>query len=1733
MRNSSSDLNADVRPGRCAAVRHRALAGVSIVALMAASQHPGVAHAGEEYLSGTTVISDQIYSGESVVGGTGSGGGAGLGGAIFIGAGATVIINNTDFIGNTATGGIGGVGDTGGGLNGRGDGTAGATGQDGGDAPGGFAYVSGGNGGAGSTGFPGGAGSGGVGGTGGMGGDGSSGSVTTADIVKSALEQAKAIFDAAGESTEAGLYTAIAAELLAASGAANATVPPNAALSAALATAAASFTSLAAEATASAAEESIKAIYEAAYLTAIQITSYELGAAGAGGDGGKGGAGGTGSFGYGGGAGGDGGDGGDAVSGSGATGGKGGDGGKGGAGGFGAGGGKGGDGGDDGADGSSAQNGPDGGAGGAGGTAGFGGGVGSTADGSENGINGGGGSGYGGAIFVQSGGSVTLTGNITFSGNSVFGGSSENGGVAGQAAGTDLFMMKGSNVTLNAGTGNVITFNGTIADDSKASIAGTSIASGQGAGLTVQSGLVVFNGTNTYTGQTKIEGGVLQAVDGVGIHKDSNINLAGGVLQSSGTFDRYLGTAPDRIQWAGSGGFAAAGGDLTVSINGGAGLTWGSGSFVPIGSTLLFGSDSADSDVHFMNAINLAGGTRTIVANGGAENENLVYLKGVISNGSLVLGDGTTEGTIAMTAANTYTGSTTVHEGTTLLLQGAAALNASSEVNIEGALDISGLTGNASIVTLSGDGTVSLGDKTLTVTNGSTTFAGTIDGAGNFIIAGGTQTLSGENTYTGKTTVNAAATLALIGTGSIADSSEVQADGTFDISGTSAGAEIVTLSGSGNVALGAQTLTITDASTEFSGVIGGTGGLTIEDGELTLSGNNTYSGATLIEDDATLVLKGAGAIASSSSVTADGIFDIAETNSGASIVTLAGAGSVLLGEETLTITNGSTTFAGIIEGEGGVAVSGGTQTLAGANTYTGDTDIATGATLALTGGGTIADSAKVTVDGTFDIADADDDIEIVTLAGNGVVTLGDNSITLTDASTGFAGAIGGAGGLTIAAGELTLSGVNGYTGATEIAEDVKLFLTGSGAIASSESVDVKGTFDIAGTTSGASIVTLLGDGLVALGDKLLTVTNASTTFSGTIQGTAGFAVSGGTQTLDGATVSTGLIARDGGSIVVTDSEIDATAMPVLSIVNGGSITTTDTSLTGTSTAFADFDEAGKIATFYLGEGTAIVDNEGTLLFVTRTGAGSDGIVYLTLNTGGVVEGDIFDQDTKTGGGKTVVTLNEGTAWSGTVEVADFLIEEGASATFGTGSTVGNLTAESGAEISIISGNLNILGNLDLNGIISPGNSPGVINVGGNLNSLSDADSFFEVTFGLANPLPGPDGDYDQLNIGGDVNGTLPVRLGRWDSTQQTPLGNLAAIELIKVGGDEFDGFVLGERFVQHGHEILLNRYTRAADDSIIVVNSFGDQNEVEFFGDGDIIVYGLRSIIQDETYGLAALTGTAHQAGRNILGTWVDRRGPGVVADGAQHWMRGGVVRTEVDNTVSSTQTVAYGQFGIDLVSAGEFRAGLLGSYGNSQSDVVTETGIARLGGNEWAGGMHASYSGAAGYIEAIGQYGFSDWTFNPTAASPLTVDGHTATASVEAGLAIGTESARFVPWAQAVYQSTTFNDVNSAWVEQVSFPDTASLLLRGGVRAEGRFGGFSPYAGVAVAHDVFDEKYVVVDGFEFGTGMGATRLEVAAGFQAAMAQNMRLFGDVKGTFGVETGNVTGYEGSAGIRTSW
>src|SRR6185436_3414120 len=160
---------------------------------------------------------------------------------------------------------------------------------------------------------------------------------------------------------------------------------------------------------------------------------------------------------------------------------------------------------------------------------------------------------------------------VLFRENTVLAGSSNNDGAPGQAAGSDIFMMRGSNVLLAPGNGRTIRIEGQIADDSSASIGTGSYAPGAGADLrSGGGGLVQLAGTNTYSGRTILEGATLVAKLGEGIHPASPVIFSGpgslgtlntgntGVLLLSENVTQRAGSVvPGQFRWNGAGGFAS------------------------------------------------------------------------------------------------------------------------------------------------------------------------------------------------------------------------------------------------------------------------------------------------------------------------------------------------------------------------------------------------------------------------------------------------------------------------------------------------------------------------------------------------------------------------------------------------------------------------------------------------------------------------------------------------------------------------------------------------------------------------------------------------------------------------------------------------------------------------------------------------------------------------------------------------------------------------------------------------------------------------------------------------------------------------------------------------------------------------------------------------------------------------------------------------------------------------
>jgi uncharacterized protein with beta-barrel porin domain len=513
------------------------------------------------------------------------------------------------------------------------------------------------------------------------------------------------------------------------------------------------------------------------------------------------------------------------------------------------------------------------------------------------------------------------------------------------------------------------------------------------------------------------------------------------------------------------------------------------------GSTLNFTGTSPSFTINGNGAFNLGSAAANAETGG-----TLTGLTDLVDNGTInfnqtdtttvsvnIGGSGSVRqqgsGTTILTGRNTYTGGTTITGGLTNFSNAGSFGTGNIALNGGG---VQWATGNTADI--SGQlAPIGANGGTFDTNGNAVTLANLISGSGGVTVAnsgsGGALTLTTNNGYTGGTTINTGASLALSGAGSIASSSGVTDNGTFDISGAANGASIASLSGSGSVNLGNQTLTLTNASGVFGGTISGSGGLTLASGTETLTNISTYTGTTLIDRSATLVLS------SSNDIVLGNVVDNGALVVAGTIGNLSGNGTLTVGAQGLALTGSNGAFGGVIAGAGALTLTSGTQTLTSTNTYTGATIISSGSTLALSGTGSIAQSSGVTDNGTLDISGATNGASIANLAGSGNVNLGSQTLTLANASGTFKGSFTGVGKLTLqGSGTLIFNG-NGaaFAGTTEVASgllEVGDIGNPRAVLGGSVTVDAAGTLRGHGTVAGD----VINNGIVKPGGSIGTLT---------------------------------------------------------------------------------------------------------------------------------------------------------------------------------------------------------------------------------------------------------------------------------------------------------------------------------------------------------------------------------------------------------------------------------------------------------------------------------------------------------------------------------------------------------------------------------------------------------------------------------------------------------------------
>ena len=591
--------------------------------------------------------------------------------------------------------------------------------------------------------------------------------------------------------------------------------------------------------------------------------------------------------------------------------------------------------------------------------------------------------------------SVTMTNG---SANWLLGGYSDSGDVSGNSVnvsgGTLSGGVNGGETTSGNATGNSVDFSNVTATYIQGGYSGSGSATGNSLALhsgTVQNNAfggyvdsgsgeasdnsVTFNGgsvtNNIYGGMsaaglaqnnsvTMTNGSAKWLLGGYSANGNvigNSVNISGGTLTGVSGGESNSGSATGNIvsisggtvQSNVNGGFVASGsGKATgniVNISGNADLSTAtvaggiSSSDAFTGNTLNKNSDAAVhiarnfASVNFGYSGNANIGELDSTPTGSAlsgvtvnTNANNVSFDGVISGSGSITKAGA--GTLILSGTNTYSGGTTISAGT---------LSIGSDTNIGSGTNT---IGNKGTLLLSGNGTYT-NDWTLSgagsaiATDNNNTLSGVLSGNGGLTKkGGGILTLTGNNAYTGSTTISEGTLKGNIASGT---DLSIAASATYD--GANKARSVGGLNGGGKI-LNTDGLTVQSGT--FGGVIGNSNTSLIKTGAgtLTLTGTNAYTGSTTISEG---TLKGNIASGTDLSIADSATYD--GDNKARSVGGLNGAGNIL-NTDGLTVQSGD--FAGSIDNSNsGLTKTGaGTLTLSGTNTYTGMTTVRSG-TLAL------------------------------------------------------------------------------------------------------------------------------------------------------------------------------------------------------------------------------------------------------------------------------------------------------------------------------------------------------------------------------------------------------------------------------------------------------------------------------------------------------------------------------------------------------------------------------------------------------------------------------------------------------------------------------------------------------------------------------------------------------------------------------------------------------------------
>ncbi len=884
-------------------------------------------------------------------------------------------------------------------------------------------------------------------------------------------------------------------------------------------------------------------------------------------------------------------------------------------------------------------------------------------------------------LTVAGASNTTLGGTVSGSGGLI-----KNG--TGNLIVTNALTLDGG-ATLNAGTvtanggltvsGGTLSGSGTLAGSlnytSTSSSTFAGVVSGAGSSLTLDSAggaaTLTLTGANTYGGPTNVFNGTLSlgAVNAIPVGTVLNIGNAAGT--SAGIQVNLNGNnqSISALNFTEPSSFS--------SINlGGATLTL-TGNVSVVSNTTAPGTGGHSQNINFFGgggALDLGGATRTfnIAAQGTFGANGDLQIGAIIQNGGITLNQtaadaGGGPAVMEIFGANTYNGVTTVNSGV-LRVESNTALGSTVGGTVVGSnaastatLQLGGGTGGGTGAIVTG---LNITGEALTI-NGK----GAASGAGNLgALSNGTG--GGNNTYAGAIIAATDATISAN-------------NGTLTLTGG--------ISKNGvNLTLGGLTASNAFGTINVNSVISGAAAnsdLIVDSVTTNLNAANTYNGQTFIRSTATagtgiLNANVAGALPDPNlGAPARSAVIMDDSGLGGSTLNIAGASQVVasltgaassivkLGSNTLTIGTaaGTTTFAGVISGNGGIFKDGAsTQILTGNNTYFGQTRV-NGGTLQIgdgaTAGSSIAASVPVIVDGGATLA-----VNLVTggtftndVTNNGTVLSMAGTVG-TGTSQTFTGKIDGSGQFVANAGGTTiLANINGYQTGTTVSNNSTLQVGTTTAAAT------------AGQNIATNVITLGGGG----GNGTLDLVNVSGgILANNITGAGGFGVvslvwdngSSTTNTL------TGQITDGAGRIQV--AAVSATGTLILANANnaftgGVGATSNGTLQIGTATTVGSVGTTANVVEIGNG-GTVVLVNIGTAANNTLannidnfSGTGTFQVSSANTNTlSGVLSNSVGTLNLVQSGTGTTILTNTNT-YSGTTVISGGTLQVGAGGTTGT------------------------------------------------------------------------------------------------------------------------------------------------------------------------------------------------------------------------------------------------------------------------------------------------------------------------------------------------------------------------------------------------------------------------------------------------------------------------------------